>query len=155
MKEVQASDIGVKLIELLTQQSILYRQLRELSQKQTGLVDGSDPEALLKILAGRQRLIDRLKVITGELTPIRSDWQRVSAGLEPAQKREVGKLVSEVQSTLQDILARDEKDSQKLSDSKQQVFKEIQGVSAGKLLNRKYGQPSSLGQSRYLDMKSE
>jgi hypothetical protein len=155
MKEVQASDIGVRLIELLTQQSILYRQLRELSQKQTGLADGSDPETLLKILAARQRLIDKLKVITGELTPIRSDWQRVSAGLEPAQKREVGKLVSEVQNTLQDILARDEKDSQKLSDSKQQVFNEIQGVSAGKLLNRKYGQPSSSGQSRYLDVSSE
>jgi len=155
MKEVKTLDIGVRLIELLTQQSVLYRQLRELSQKQTSLVDGSDPEALLKILAGRQRLIDKLKVITGELAPIRSDWQRISSGLAPAQKQEVGRLVLEVQNTLQDILSRDEKDSQKLSDSKGQVFKEIQGVSAGKILNRKYGQPSGSGQSRYLDVSSE
>ena len=155
MKAVRASDVGVKLIELLTQQSVLYRQLRELSQKQTGLVDGRDPEMLLKILAARQRLIDKLKAITDELNPIRSDWQRVSAGLAPAQKQQVSTLVSEVQNTLQDILARDEKDSQKLSASKQQVFKKIQGVSTGKLLNRKYGQPASSGQSRYLDISSE
>ena len=84
----QTTDIGGKLIELLTQQSLLYRQLQELAQKQTDLVNGSDPEMLLKILAARQRLIDRLAAVDRQLQPIRDDWTTVSQSLNPSQRHE-------------------------------------------------------------------
>ena len=83
----QAQEIGGRLIDLLTQQRLMCRQLRELAQKQSELVDGKNPEMLLRVLAGRQRIIDRLAVIDKELKPIRQAWEAVSEGL-PAGQRE-------------------------------------------------------------------
>ena len=70
MTPAEAKDVGGKLIHLLSQQRLLYRQLKELAQKQSSLVDGNDPETLLRVLAGRQRLIDKLSAIG--LTPRKS-----------------------------------------------------------------------------------
>ena len=66
MTPAQAMDVGTKLIQLLSQQRLLYRQLKDLANKQSSLVDGRDPEMLLRVLASRQRLIDKLSVIDKE-----------------------------------------------------------------------------------------
>ena len=139
MTPEQAMETGSELIKLLTQQRLLYVQLRDLAAKQSSLVDGNDPETLLRILAGRQRLIDRLSVLDRELRPIRQDWQRVSDMLPMKQRSEAQKLIQNVQDILGEIIARDERDSNALSKQRQQVAGEIRNVSAGKRMNRAYG----------------
>ena len=57
MTPAQAMDVGTKLIQLLSQQRLLYRQLQELAQKQSRLVDGRDPETLLRVLAGHSEAL--------------------------------------------------------------------------------------------------
>lgn len=100
----QAMDIGSHLIHLLTQQRLLYRQLRELAQKQSGLVDGSNPEMLLRVLATRQRIIDRLRGLDRELKPIRDEWQQIAQSLPAPQRQKAQKLVEEVQEILSEII---------------------------------------------------
>ena len=141
MEAVDATNkTGKELVELLVQQRLLYLQLRELAMQQTSLVDGNDPEMLLKVLASRQRLIDKLKKISRKLEPVRADWQRISRTLSVDQRQEVQELVDSVQEILGDILSRDEKDSQKLSENKQQVAQQIRGMATGKRMNHVYGQ---------------
>ncbi len=155
MEAVDGNKTGKELVELLVQQRMLYLQLRELAQQQTSLVDGNDPEMLLKVLASRQRLIDKLKKISQELEPIRSDWQRLSKTLSVDERTEVQELVDSVQEILGDILKRDEKDSEKLSNNKQQVAHQIRGMATGKRMNQVYGQSVATGgQSKYLDLES-
>ena len=147
-------DIRTKVIDLLTQQRLLYRQLRELAQQQTSLIDGSDPETLLKVLAGRQRLIDKLTSIDRDLVPIRADWQKIAAGLSNTQRQEVQFLVTDVEKILGEILARDEKDTQKLSGRQQEVASEIQTATTGKRMNQAYAQGNQYSQSKYFDATS-
>jgi len=154
MTPAQAMDVGDKLIQLLSQQRLLYRQLRELAEKQSDLVDGRDPEMLLRVLAGRQRLIDRLRTIDKELEPIRRDWQGIARSLPPAQRDEAQRLVAGVQEILGDIIARDERDSEVLLAQRQHVADEIGSTSRGKQVNQAYQQPMG-EQSRYLDMRSD
>ena len=156
MTVTEAKDIGSKLIQLLTQQKFLYRQLKELTQKQTSLVDGNEPDMLLKILAGRQRLIDRLSLIDRELRPIRADWQKVSASLPAAQREEAKGLIDSVQAILGEIIARDTADTQTLHTQQKKVAAEIQGAVTGKRVNQAYVQASSTPPaSRYFDATSE
>lgn len=156
MTSAEAKDIGNKLIQLLTQQKFLYRQLKELTQKQTSLVDGHDPEMLLKILAGRQRLIDRLSLIDRELRPIRVDWQRVAASLPVSQREEAKSLIDSMQEILGEIIARDEVDTKTLHSQQQKVTTEIRSTTTGKRVNQAYSQVSggSAG-SQYFDATSD
>lgn len=152
----QAQEIGGRLIDLLTQQRLMCRQLRELAQKQSELVDGKNPEMLLRVLAGRQRIIDRLAVIDKELKPIRQAWEAVSEGLPAGQREQAQELVSEVQGILGDIIARDEKDSQSLRGQQGQLSREIRGASVGKRVNHAYGKSAGgTGQSKYFDTVNE
>jgi hypothetical protein len=154
MTHPEAKDVGAHLLQLLSQQRLLYQQLRELAQKQTSLVDGSDPEMLLRLLAGRQRIIDRLGVIDRELKPIRSQWQEIAKSLPDTQREQAQQLVEEVQTILNEILIRDEKDTETLSNQHQQVAANIRNTTTGKRMHQAYGQNKNTGQSKYLDTVS-
>lgn len=155
MSSSPAANVGCELIELLTQQRLLYRQLSELAQKQTSLVDGSNPEMLLRVLAARQRIIDRLSNIDRQLRPIREEWQQIASTLPPDQREQVQNLVEEVKNILGDILVRDKKDTQVLSGQQQKVAGQIKSAAAGKRVHQAYGQQNAPGQSRFLDTLSK
>ena len=151
MTPAQAKDFGSKLINLLTQQQLLYRQLQQLAQKQRSLVDGRDPETLLKLLAGRQRLIDRLTAVDRDLQPLRADWQQMARALPTEQRSEAENLVASVKEILADILARDEQDSRTLAACQKEVGDEIAAASQGQRMNQAYAQAGSVPDSRYFD----
>jgi len=155
MTPAEAMDIGSDLIQLLTQQRLLYRQLRELAQKQGELVDGSNPEMLLRVLAARQRIIDRLRGIDKELKPIRDEWRVIASKLPAPQQQEAQKLVAEVQEILGEIIARDEKDTKVLSGQQHQVAREIKTAVAGKRVHQAYAQSSRQGVSGRLNTLSK
>lgn len=148
MTPAQAMEVGSRLINLLNQQRLLYRQLQELAQKQSGLVNGSDPEMLLRVLAGRQRLIDRLTALDKELEPIRRDWQEIAQMIPPQQRQEAQSLVESVQEILGEIIARDETDSQTLGRQRERVAGEIRTATAGRRVNNLYAKAGPVGPSR-------
>ncbi len=155
MTPADAIDVGEQLIQLLTQQRLLYKQLQELAQKQSSLVDGSDPEMLLRVLAGRQRLIDRLKIIDTQLGPIRDSWKQISLSLPTQQRQLAEQLISEVQSILADIIKRDAKDVDVLQKQQQCVAGKIRSAAAGKRMNNAYANNNAnSNQSRFLDTHS-
>ena len=151
MTLTEVIDLGGELIHLLSQQRLLYCQLRELAQKQSSLVDGSDPEMLLRILGDRQRLLDRLTDIDRQLQPVRQDWQQISATLPEAQRVQAAELIANVQDILGEIIARDQRDTQALSAHQQQVAQDIRSASAGKRVNQAYAQTAGGAASKYFD----
>jgi len=155
MTATEVRDLGSELIRLLTQQRLLYRQLKELAQKQRPLLDGANPEMLLRLLAGRQRLVDRLAEIARQLKPLREQWQQIAAGLPAEQRAEAQGLVGEVQAILGEILARDEEDTRVLQQQQAKVAAELQGATAGRRMHQAYGQSQGAAQSRFLDTLSE
>ena len=154
MTPTEAKNVGSNLIQLLAQQRLLCRQLKELAQKQRSLVDGNNPEMLLRVLAGRQRIIDRLSAIDRNLKPIRSEWQEISRSLPDQQRQEAQSLINEVQDILGDIIARDEKDTEALSQNQQKIGREIKKTQVGKKMNKAYGQSAAAVQSKYFDTVS-
>ena len=155
MTPAQAMDVGERLINLLSQQRLLYRQLQELAQKQSRLVDGSDPEMLLRVLAARQRLINKLSAIDHELEPIRADWKKIAQALPEGQRQEALALVASVQEILGAILVNDEKDTKALNNQRQRVSSEIRDASAGKRVNQAYTQNTAPSCNSLFDTVNE
>ena len=154
MTPAEAMDVGSQLIHLLSQQQLIYRQLHRLTEKQGSLVSSEDPETLLRVLSGRQRLIDRLNVLDGELAPLRAGWQEIAASLPQAQQQQAQELIDSVGEILGEILAVDERDMRNLCRQKEKIARDIRAASLGKRMNRAYGQNNPAGANRYLDTKS-
>lgn len=114
-----------ELLDLLTRQHDLYRQLRELAAQQSGTIAAEDPSALLDILSRRQSLIDELAEINQRLEPVRADWKRIESMLTTSQRQRAGRLVEQVGELLAEILASDEADSKMLSARKVMTGQQI------------------------------
>jgi hypothetical protein len=143
---------GRQLTELLTQQRDLYQQLRLLAESQSAAISDDQPEALLRILSQRQRLIHELTQVNVLLEPYRSRWDHIREGLDPAQRLRVGELVEEVQDLLSQILKQDQGDCDMLEQRTGEVRNEAVSASLGRKVNAAYAMQSySAAAARYVD----
>jgi hypothetical protein len=116
------------LVALLERQRSIYQQLRTLSDQQGPLVAEGHAEALLSLLAQRQRLIDAAMDINAKLDPYRKRWAEMWATLPAAERERVGALVKDVQDLLAAIVQQDERDRQILQTAKANVGAELQQI---------------------------
>lgn len=143
------ADQGRQLIELLTQQQVLYKAILKLSAQQTALVDAADAEALLNHLTQRQHLVDRLGQINQQIDPYRQDWRGVYDALPPAAQTTVSALVQQAEDSLAAIIAQDEADRKTLEKSKAAMGGELTQVNKAGLAAAAYAGRSSRPSPRY------
>lgn len=117
------------LVALLEHQRSLYQQLRTLSDQQGTLVAQAQAEALLGLLAQRQKLIDHITTVNAELDPYRKRWTELWGELADGQRRQIGSIVQEVQDLLGAIIQQDERDRQTLQTAKGRIAVELQKLS--------------------------
>ena len=99
------SNVEPPIILLLRRQVALFEQLAKLSEQQAGLVGKGPAEALLSLLARRQRFIDELTHLSAELEPFRVDWARTRSELDQGHAASADELVERSQSLLDLILS--------------------------------------------------
>lgn len=127
-----------QLLDLLTSQHELYRDLRRLAGIQRDLIAAEDPAGLLNLLAQRQQLIAQLAEINVQLEPARADWQRVEAMLTDQQRARARDLVGQVEKLLDEILTADEADSKMLSARKEMIGRQIRATAAAAQVQAAY-----------------
>jgi hypothetical protein len=131
MDQTNGSNDVTRLIELLDRQRVLYRRLRVLTERQRVLVVEDDAQALLSLLADRQKLVDELMSVNSELTSYRQDWTRVYGGLDEPSRRRVAELLEEANASLGAILQSDSRDSATLSARRQEIADRMATVDSG------------------------
>ena len=57
------NDVGDEIIFLIRQHRNLWHQLKDLTDRQTKLAQSASPEEILKIVAGRGKLIQKLQML--------------------------------------------------------------------------------------------
>jgi hypothetical protein len=135
----QAGGMVAGILRALGGQKAAYGQILALAQRQSGHVSAGDTEALMAVLAARNRIIQEVAQWDRELQPYKGRWQEVLDGLPTADRRAVGELLQEVQRLLSDILAQDERDKEALLRQKAAVGTEITRTVSGAALHRAYG----------------
>ena len=148
----QQKAVSQNVITLLTRQRDLYLRLKDLAYRQRELVDKSDPEMLLKVLANRQRIIDQLSIIDRQLRPIREDWQKISDGFSNSDRNSVNLLVDQVKKTIEEILHRDKKDTETLTSKKNEIAVELKKTRTGRQMGKAYQSTVNISASKYCDI---
>lgn len=127
------------LVRALSGQKALYVQILALARQQSAYVATGESEALMTVLAARNRLIEQVAPLDKELQPYKGRWQEVLDGLPAADRQAVGHLLQEVQQLLGEILSQDEKDKETLIRQKTGVGDQLKRAVSGAALNRAYG----------------
>src|SRR3954467_3568909 len=109
------------LVRALSGQKVAYTHILALARQQSGHVAAGENEALMSILAARNRLIHEVAAHDRELQPYKGRWQDVLDGLPSADRKVIGGLLQEVQRLLGEILAQDERDKESLLRQKAEV----------------------------------
>lgn len=127
-----------RLIALLEQQRDCYGELKRLAQRQRQLITEQDPEALLKILAERQRLVDRLAELNKSLIPFRQEWANTYSQMLDDRRQYVQKVLDEINTLLGSILISDAEDSRLLATSKESVRAQMSTTAVGRMASHAY-----------------
>jgi len=121
--EVQNEKAGQELVFLLKQQRNLYHQLRDLADKQAKIFwSTASPEELVRILAGRRKLLEKLREVNAKLKPIKANWAHIRDKIgigERLQARSLALAVSELVNDLREISSSKEQTTDVLGDTAQ------------------------------------
>jgi hypothetical protein len=96
-------NVGLKLVSLLKQRRDLYHQLKRLRDRQMQLADTASPELLLKILAGRRKLIEKLRELEAKLSLIKSNWSKISPQLGAEYKQQARRMLEQAGKITEEI----------------------------------------------------
>lgn len=138
MREPSRPADSERLIKLLSRQRVLYQKLKELSERQRGMISGDRADLLLGILQERQGHVNELVLLNQQLSPFRRDWDQTLASLADDARERVSKLLAVINTLLSGILATDKEDGALLSARKQMVASELSGLSGGRIANQCY-----------------
>jgi len=150
-----------RVIAMFTRQRDLYRQLRALADRQRALVTSSEPEALLGLLAQRQKIVSQLSTLNEQVKSARERWSHIYAAMDAARRRQADSLLGEVQTTLADILAGDERDARLLSARMADVKQQSASLAESRRAHAAYGVGSGRGgaageaEARIIDQTDE
>jgi hypothetical protein len=127
-----------RLFELVRHKHQLLVELRELGKRQAALIAAGDMNELLRMFAGKQRLIDRLHDVERCLDPYRGqdpesrDWQSA------AQRQECASVIEQSQSLLKEILQQEKSNEARLRLSRDEVARRLQGLQVVKQARQAY-----------------
>lgn len=127
-----------RLVRLLEEQRDCYDRLRRLAERQRRLISDQDPESLLRILAERQRLVDRLGELGKELQPYRQEWANTYTQMHAERRRHVRGLLDEINTLLGAILISDAEDSRLLAARKQTVRDRLKQTASARTAGAAY-----------------
>jgi flagellar biosynthesis/type III secretory pathway chaperone len=128
-----------RLIGLLREQVDLYQNLEGLMDRQHQAVRAEETEPLLRLLADRQRLTDRLVLLSARLAHEHPNWETTREQMSGEPRQAVDALVRESQERLGRILERDEADARMLSARRTRVASAVLEAQAGGRMLSAYG----------------
>jgi len=131
-------ELSQRLLELLEEQRDCYRRLKGFADRQRRLITDQDPEPLLKLLADRQGLIDRLGELNKALHPFRQEWANTYTQMKSERRQHVQVVLDDINTLLGSILITDAEDSRLLAASREDTLRQMQGTAAGRLANSAY-----------------
>src|SRR5215211_4944628 len=112
-------------ISALREQVHCYRRLAKLADLQHVHVQQSQTESLLEVLAGRQEVLDQLKLFEASVAPQRKRWPDFLGELAPDARGLAEALLAETRGLLEQITAADRNDALVLQQQKLNLGRQI------------------------------
>lgn len=121
-----------RLRRLLEEQRELCRSLDTLGLQQEACIQTDDTDGLLRVLAERQVIVDRVTHVSGELEPLRVRKDEILAAISEQQRAEVKLVVGELNELADRITRRDDAQRVMLEAKRARLAEQIAGVNRGR-----------------------
>jgi len=147
----RAADWAPLLIQALAAQCELCTALQALAERQSVLIRSGDGDALLRVLAERQGLVDQISELNDHVAPYRRQWETCMAAVSPEQRAALDTLVSTLTLAVDAIARQDDADRAALESQRSAISAELTGVVRGKGAVAAYAGSHAPPQPRYQD----
>ena len=117
-----------RLVTLLDEQIDLYGTLDELSKRQHGIVESDDTDALLRVLADRQDVINKIASLSRALEPYRADWDANVNRLPDTERARIRGRLDHLAVVMEQIARRDEHDRDVIEQRRTAIGAELGGT---------------------------
>ena len=140
-----------RMAVLINDQRSLCIELESLSRAQATLIEGGDTDGVLEVLGKRQRIVDRMTHLNGDLTPLRENREELLGALDEASRRHVRECIDEINDLVERVRARDEEDRRTMEQRRAAIAGEIAGVTKARGAVAAYGAPRGTYGPRFQD----
>jgi len=145
-----------RLAELVDKKHEVLGQLRTLSQYQLRLA-GHDEylSDLMRVLAAKQSLIERLSNIDQQLNPFRSEDPDARVWRSPEDRQRCSKMAGECEQLLSELKKLEQASTQTISKRRDDVAKQLKETNTAVDSNAAYNNLDSTPTHRGLDLTAE
>lgn len=150
MKKAGKMDYS-ELALLLEQQAEAYRLLLSLSQGQKAAFEEGGSRAVMKIVARKQEVINRLEAIDRDLRPYTSRWRSVLSLLPAPARSGVDELVNEIAGLIGRVIESERQMEAILAAAVKEAAGRCRSVSSGLKVARAYGGAALAPAGRIVD----
>ena len=126
------------LLDLLSRQQAIVDRLSELADSQSALIEASQTDALLNVLAQRQALIDEFTISQAELSGLTGSLDRRLAQVEPSQREQIQTRLNVIGERLASVMRRDEDDQARLKSGRDAIRTEMTSMGTARQARRAY-----------------
>jgi hypothetical protein len=132
-------DISTEQLALLVRRKAdLLVLLKQFTEKQLGVIAGEDTALLLKLLAGKQSLVDQLQAVERELAPFREQDPEQRMWRTPEDRRQCQQLAATCETLIQEILELDRRGEGELVRRRDAAAEQLQGLHTTAHAHRAY-----------------
>ncbi|MEO1535856.1 MAG: flagellar export chaperone FlgN [Planctomycetota bacterium] len=142
MTETQELTRSERLVALLDEQIDLYGVLDGLSKQQHGIVESDDTDSLLRVLAERQTVINKIAGLARALDPFRADWDANVNQLPDTERVRIRGRLDELAIIMEQIARRDEHDRDVIEQRRSEIGAELGGAKRAGAAMSAYGGPA-------------
>jgi hypothetical protein len=131
-------DWGGQVLAALDKQRDLLTELTTLAERQGTLIDGGRGEALLDLLAERQRVVDGFAGADGELGRLLAELPTRLPTLAADRRRAVTEAALEIERQLTHLNELDDADRRRLETTRDKTRSQLAAIDTGRQANQAY-----------------
>lgn len=130
---------GAEMLRLLTDQRDIFARLREYAVKQLEIIATGDADALLKLLAEKQRLIERNETLKKEIAPFQTQWEGVRERVGLEVRRAVEAMFADLRGHVAAVVELENQASTQAQGARSRTGDQVQKMQTGKAMLKAYG----------------
>jgi hypothetical protein len=130
---------GTGVLAALKEEASACGELAGLRAEQRRLIESGEAEALLEVLARKEKAIARIARAEERIRPLRAAWEVRKANLAASQRVAIGDAFVEVRQLLEKLIAAETEDAEALSAKKKAAEGRIETFGRRRQLNAVYG----------------
>ncbi len=141
-----------KLLGIMQSQLELYAEVEQISTRQGRVIHSDDTDALMALLAEKQKLIADIDALSQQASPLLAVWENDRNEVAAATRVVIERAVDDLRSILARIVALEDEGQGRLGHARETAGKKIAHMQHGKALHKAYGSGTSIPQqARFKD----